>query len=83
MENVAVPVQIMAAEHDAMFPLVRREAANKIIPLQGVSYDFQYFPGSKHGFATRGDVNDKLGKQAMLRAASAAVSWIRLWLYAE
>lgn len=79
--GVGVPVQIMAAEHDDMFPVDRRAAANKIITALGVPFDHQYFPGAKHGFATRGDLHDPEGMEAMNRAKTCAVQWFQLWLH--
>jgi dienelactone hydrolase len=81
MQDVSVPVQIMAAEHDEMFPEDRRDAANRIITKVGVPFDYQYFPGKKHGFATRGNVSDLEGMEAMIRAKDCAVKWLRRWLH--
>jgi dienelactone hydrolase len=55
IENVGVPVQILAPEFDAMFTPELKEFSNKVIPTLGGPYDYQYFPSVKHSFATRGD----------------------------
>jgi dienelactone hydrolase len=80
MQNVAVPVQIIAAEHDLMFPPEMREVANRILPSLGVPYEYQYFPGAKHGFATRGNAGDERELKAMVRAKDCAVVWFQRWL---
>ena len=38
-----------------MFTPELKEFSNKVIPTLGVPYDYQYFPGVEHSFATRGD----------------------------
>lgn len=82
IENVNVPVQIMAPEFDTMFTPELRAFANQVIPTIGVPYDYQYFPGLEHAFATRGDKENPAECAGMERAKSAAVYWFRLWLQA-
>ena len=74
----------MAAGRDLMFPLGGRNAANKIIPMQGVPYDFQSFHRNAarlDSFAMPSAANDREGKETMARAASCPVAWMRLWLH--
>jgi len=75
IDNVGVPVQILAPETDPLFTPELKEYANKVIPTLGVEYDYQYFPEVVHGFAVRGDPNDPKSKKALERAKNAAVSW--------
>jgi len=77
IEAVGVPVQVLAPEHDATFTPELKEFFNRVAPTLGVPYDYQYFPGLEHSFATRGKEDDKKG---MVRAKNAAVSWFREWL---
>lgn len=73
--NVAVPVQILAAETDPTLTPELKTYCNETIPTLGVEYDYQFFPGLVHGFATRGDVNNAKQKRGLERAKNAAVYW--------
>ncbi|KAJ9610818.1 hypothetical protein H2200_005595 [Cladophialophora chaetospira] len=77
IDNVSVPVQICAPEIDPIFTPELKEHANKVIPELKVEYDYQYFPGLVHGFATRGEVNNPTQKNGLERAKNAAVYWFR------
>jgi dienelactone hydrolase len=81
IENVGVPVQIPAPEFDAMFTPELKEFSNKVIPTLGVPYDYQYFPGIEHSFATRGDQQGEAQMRALTRAKNTAVYWFRQWLH--
>lgn len=81
IDNVAVPVQIMAPETDPMFVPELKEHANKVIPTLGVEYDYQYFPGLSHGFAAKGDASDPKQKAGLERAKNAAVMWFTQHLH--
>ncbi|KAL1851903.1 hypothetical protein Plec18167_007596 [Paecilomyces lecythidis] len=81
IENVGVPVQIMAPEIDPQFTEELKMFSNLVIPRLGVAYDYQFFPGLEHAFAIRGDPNNPAERRGMERAKNAAVSWLREWLY--
>lgn len=74
---VGVPVQINAPEMDTMFTQEMKDFCNNTIPSLGVEYDYQYFPGLAHGFATRGDMSDPAQKKGLERAKNAAVHWFQ------
>ena len=75
VDNVAVPVQILSPEHDAMYTEELKAYTNKVIPSLGVEYDYQYFPALTHGFAARGDPNDPVQKKGLERAKNAVTHW--------
>jgi dienelactone hydrolase len=81
IQNVDVPVQIMAPEFDPMFTPELKEFCNKVVPTLGVPYDYQYFPGLHHAFATKGDPENGLENKGMERAKNAAVHWFQQWLH--
>ncbi|KAI0129683.1 putative hydrolase [Xylariales sp. AK1849] len=81
IDNVGVPVQILAPEHDEAYTQELKDHSNRVIPTLGVPYDYQFFPGIEHSFATRGNLDDEIEMKAMKRAKDAAVSWFRLWLH--
>ncbi|GMF74522.1 unnamed protein product [Aspergillus oryzae] len=81
ISDIGVPVQIMAPEHDQQFTEELKAFSNTVIPKLGVPYDYQYFPFLTHGFATRGNPNDKDEIAGMERAKNAAVLWFRQWLH--
>ena len=80
IDGLGVPIQIQAPEHDPMFRPNLKEYANRIIPTLGIPYDYQFFPGVEHSFATRGNTIDARSKEAMKRAMAATVSWFQFWL---
>ncbi|KUL84841.1 hypothetical protein ZTR_08235 [Talaromyces verruculosus] len=81
IREIGVPVQIIAPEHDSQFTNELKAFSSAVIPKSGVPYDYQYFPSLSHGFATRGNPNDKDEMEGMVRAKNAAVLWFREWLH--
>jgi len=83
IENVGVPVQILAPEFDPVYTPELKEFSNKVIPTLGVPYDYQYFPGVAHAFAVRGDPGKDGERKGMVRAKNAAAYWMREWLHVQ
>lgn len=83
IENVGVPVQILAPEFDPAFTPELKEFSNRVIPTLGVAYDYQYFPGVAHAFATRGDPEKDVERKGMERAKNAVVHWMKEWLHLQ
>ena len=83
IDAVGVPVQIMAPEHDQAFTPELKAHANSVIPTLNVEYDYQYFPGLNHGFATRSDPSDFKQKNGMERAKNGAVAWFAQFLHMQ
>lgn len=81
INNVAVPVQILAPEHDIMLTSEMKDYCNSTIPTLDVPYDYQYFPGSTHGFAVRCNDKDEGEKKAFERAKNAAVAFFTQFLH--
>lgn len=81
IDDVDVPVQILAPEIDPMFTTELKAHSNETIPKRGLPYDYQYFPGLEHAFATRGNPNNRAERRGMVRAKNAAVCWFREWLH--
>jgi dienelactone hydrolase len=81
IDNVKVPVQILAPEADPLFTQEFKDYANKTIPALNVAYEYVYFPGVSHGFASKGDPNDKLQKYSLERAKRSAVNFFNEHLH--
>ena len=77
VDAISVPVQVCATENDPFLAGEMIEHINKVIPTLGVEYDYQYFPGQVHGFASRADTSDPKQVKALERAKNATVSWLR------
>lgn len=75
IDDISVPVQILAPQHDPIFTPELKAYCNKVIPQVNVEYDYQYFPNLAHGFATRGDPKNPVQKKGLERAKNAVVSW--------
>ncbi|KAH8422461.1 dienelactone hydrolase family protein [Aspergillus melleus] len=79
--SLAVPTQILSPEHDFAFTEELKDKCNIVIPRNNIPYEYVYFPGLAHGFATRGDRNDDVQKKGLERAARSAVGWFGEWLH--
>jgi len=81
IDAIKVPVQILSAETDQSYTEELKEYSNKIIPTLGVPYEYVYFPGLVHGFAARGDENNKLQKHGLEKAKNNAVTFFKEFLH--
>ncbi|KAN0096722.1 alpha/beta-hydrolase [Hyaloscypha variabilis] len=81
IDDIGVPVQILAPEVDPAFTPELKKYANEVVPTKGVPYDYQFFPEVEHGFATRGNPDDEKERRAMVRGKNVQVAWMREWLH--
>ena len=81
VDAVKVPVQILAPETDQMLTPELKDYVNKVIPGLGLPYEYVYFPGLAHGFATRGDPGNKVHKDGLERAKRSAVNFFSEFLH--
>ncbi|KAF2170326.1 hypothetical protein M409DRAFT_64109 [Zasmidium cellare ATCC 36951] len=84
IDNVDVPVQLLAPEHDPPFSPELKDHFWRVTQARGdLAFDYQHFAGMAHGALVRGD-EEKPGEQrAMTRAKNAAVGWFAEWLHTE
>lgn len=80
IDDVGVPVQILAPQYDPVFTEELKSYCNERIPRLGLAYDYQFFPNATHGFANRGNTSDKTEVKALERGKNATVNWFRQWL---
>lgn len=80
MDECAVPVQILAPEHDEMFSHGLKSYAFKALTARDMPFDYQHFPGVEHGCMIRGDPAKKGERDAMVRGKDAVVAWFKLFL---
>ncbi|KAJ5279580.1 hypothetical protein N7478_004952 [Penicillium angulare] len=81
IQDVGVPVQIIAPEIDPVFTPELKEFSNRVIPSLGLPYDYQYFPGLEHAFAVRGNEGNQAERKGLERAKNAVVHWCKQWLH--
>lgn len=81
IDNVKVPVQLIAPENDFTFTEELKKYSQEALPKTGVPWEYVYFPGLQHGFAARGNPNEKKQKEGLERAKRSAVSWFNEWLH--
>lgn len=81
IEQVKVPVQILAPENDFAYTPELKQATFEILPKTGVQWEYIYFPGLTHGFAARGDPNDPKQKAGLERAKRSAVNFFNEFLH--
>ncbi|KAL3487849.1 Alpha/Beta hydrolase protein [Aspergillus germanicus] len=75
IDNVVVPVQILAPEHDPIFNDELKSYTFASLQRRGVPFDWQHFPGVEHACMTRGDENKPGERAAMERGKNAVVAW--------
>ncbi|CZT40714.1 related to dienelactone hydrolase family protein [Rhynchosporium secalis] len=81
IEEVAVPVQILAPEIDTAFNAELKLHSFQTIPKLGIPFDYQHFPGVEHACFSRGDLNHAGEREAMIRGKNAVVSWFKQFLF--
>ncbi|KAJ4365085.1 hypothetical protein N0V83_008702 [Neocucurbitaria cava] len=81
IDNVKVPVQILAPENDFAFTEELKKYALETLPKTGVKWEYVYFPGLQHGFAARGNPSDPKQKEGLERAKRCAVSFFNEFLH--
>lgn len=82
IDEVAVPVQILAPEMDPAFTSELKAHSFETIQKLRVPFDYQYFPRVVHACFVRGDPENPGEREAMARGKNAAVSWWEQFLYA-
>ncbi|KAJ5658175.1 dienelactone hydrolase family protein [Penicillium longicatenatum] len=83
VDEVNVPVQLLAPEIDMAFPMdFKMYALEKLLNLN-LPFDYQHFPGVVHGCLVRGDEKKAGERAAMERGKDAAVAWFTRWLKDE
>ena len=76
VRGISLPFQVLSAEHDPTFSTEMKEYCNKEIPKLGVDYQYHYFPGMVHGFATKCDPTKDREKKALELAKNSVVFWM-------
>ena len=80
IDAVAVPVQVNSPEHDSQYTPEMKTHTVETLTKLGFPFDYQYFPGREHGFAVRGNPQDKEEQKDMIRAKNATASWFGNYL---
>lgn len=83
IDDVGVPVQLVAPEIDPVFTPEMKEYAWKNITAKGIPLDYQHFPGVEHAFCTRGNPADERERRAMERAKRYQAAWAKEWLHGD
>ncbi|KAL7624944.1 hypothetical protein AAE478_004158 [Parahypoxylon ruwenzoriense] len=81
IDEVAVPVQLLAPEFDPMYTDELKSHTFDTLPKLKVEFDYRYFPGVEHGGLVRGDETKAGERIAMARAKDAAVGWFNQFLH--
>jgi dienelactone hydrolase len=80
IDEIAVPVQILAPEIDPAFTAELKSHAFETIVKLGVPFDYQHFPGVEHAFLIRGDARKPGERGAMERGMASTVQWFKQFL---
>ncbi|KAJ5382189.1 hypothetical protein N7517_000100 [Penicillium concentricum] len=80
IDEVAVPVQILAPEIDQMYSAELKLHTFKTLQSLQLPFDYQHFPGVVHACLVRGDKNKPGERAAMSRGKHAVVAWFKQFL---
>ncbi|KAF5020657.1 hypothetical protein F66182_7313 [Fusarium sp. NRRL 66182] len=75
------PLSIAAAQTDDIFPAKLRHRSEEILIETGKPFQINLYSGVDHGFAVRGDPNDKVQRFAKEQAFLQAVQWFDEYLF--
>ena len=67
---------MLAPEHDHTYTAELKRCSQDALAKTGVQWEYVYFPGVRHGFALRGDPEDKTQKEGLERAKRCAVELV-------
>ena len=80
IDEVAVPVQILAPEVDPVYSAELKMYSLETVPKLGVPFDYQHYPGVEHACFVRGNEDLNGEREAMVRGKNAAVYWFKQFL---
>ena len=83
IDEVSVPVQILAPELDPIYTAELKTYSFTKIQELGISFDYQHYPGVEHACFVRGDSTQKGEREAMVRGKNAVVHWFKQFLSSE
>lgn len=75
LKAIEGPFAISAAETDAIFPTEKRHRSEEILKETGKPYQINLYSGVEHGFAVRGDPNNRVAVYAKESAFLQAAQW--------
>lgn len=81
IDEIAVPVQILAPEVDPMYTADLKKHTLETLPELSLPWDYQYFPGIEHDALSRGNSNKPGEREGMARAKDAVVGWPKVCFY--
>ncbi|OTA98455.1 hypothetical protein M426DRAFT_325957 [Hypoxylon sp. CI-4A] len=81
IEDVAVPVQVLAPEIDYSLPAELKSFVFETFSKAALEFDYRHFKGMEHGALVRGDERQPGERTAMTRAKNAVVGWLRDFLH--
>lgn len=76
IDEVAVPVQLLAPERDPMYTAELKQYTFQKLPSLGIPFDYQHFPGVDHACFIRGDSRIPGEQDAILQGRKATVLWL-------
>ncbi|OAA63692.1 dienelactone hydrolase [Niveomyces insectorum RCEF 264] len=74
------PLSIAAAENDKIFSTEKRHLSETLLQKTGKPYQINLFSGVAHGFAVRGNLENKIERFSKDQAFFQAVQWFDAWL---
>ncbi|KAG2172282.1 hypothetical protein INT43_004823 [Umbelopsis isabellina] len=76
IEDVKKPILFVCAEEDSQFGDEKREKTKEVLTQKGVGAEFQYYPGTTHGWTVRGETTGPVAGAAK-KAKDDTVNFIR------
>jgi dienelactone hydrolase len=82
LSQIQGPLAISAAEADTIFPAEKRYESEEILKKTGQPYQINLYSGVEHGFAVRGDLNNRVATFAKESAFLQALQFFAEYLKA-
>jgi len=80
INKVKTPVQLIAPENDFTFTPELKKYCQEQLPKNDVQWEYVYFAGYQHGFASRGDPSTEKGRAGLERAKRSVVNFFTEFL---
>lgn len=80
LQAIKGPLAISAAETDDIFTTEKRHRSEVILKETAQPYQINLYSGAVHGFAIRGDLNNRVFKHAKESAFLQAIDWFGEYL---
>jgi dienelactone hydrolase len=81
VDKLAVPIQILAPEHDHAYPPDFKAYTFETLLKLNLPFEYVHYPGTEHGCLVRGSEHKPQERLAMAQAKNSTVAWFKQHLH--